>query len=64
MSKPKRAHWLLRWAGITILLTLLGLTTLERQDFSLTSQPLFNETVELYGPKKIGQSFVAHRPGL
>jgi hypothetical protein len=64
MNKPKGAQWLLRWATITILLTLLGLAILEKQDLSQTSQPLFNEKVEFHGPLKIGQSFVASRPGL
>lgn len=64
MNKPKGAHWLLGWAAITIFLALLGLVILERQDFSLMSQPLFNEIVEFHGPLKVGQSFVASRPGL
>ena len=64
MNKPKGARWLLGWAAITIFLALLGLTILERQDLSQTSQPLFNEMVEFHGPLKAGQSFVASRPGL
>ena len=56
--------WFLGWAAITISLALLGLAILERQDLSLTSQPLFNEMVELHGPLKVGQSFVASQPGL
>ena len=64
MNKPKEVHWLLGWAAITISLTLLGLAILERQDLSPTSQPLFNGMVEFHGPLKVGQSFVASRPGL
>jgi hypothetical protein len=64
MSEPGRRHWLLRWIAITIFLALLGLAILERQDLSLTSQPLFNEMVEFHGPLKVGQSFVASRPSL
>ncbi len=64
MNKPKGARWLLGWAAITIFLALLGLAILERQDLSLTSQPLFNKMVEFHGPLKVGQSFVASRPGL
>ena len=64
MSKSGREPWLLGWAAITIFLTLLGLAILERQDLSQTSQPLFNEMVELYGLMRVGQSFVASRPGL
>jgi hypothetical protein len=60
----KGAHWLLGWAAMTIFLALLGLAILERQDLSLTSQPLFNEMVELHGPLQVGQSLVAPRPGL
>jgi hypothetical protein len=54
----------LGWAAITIFLALLGLAILERQDLSQTSQPLFNEMVEFHGSLKVGQSFVASRPGL
>ncbi len=64
MNKPKGAHWLLGWAAITIFLALLGLAILERQDLSLTSQPLFSEIVEFHGSLKVGQSFVASRPAL
>jgi hypothetical protein len=64
VNKPKGAHWLLGWAAITIFLALLGLVMLERQDLSQTSQPLFNEMVALHGSLKLGQSFVASRPGL
>ena len=64
MNKPKGAHWLLGWAVLTIFLTLLGLVILERQDLSPTSQPLFNGMVEFHGPLKVGQNFVASRPGL
>jgi len=64
MSKSGREPWLLGWAAITIFLTLLGLAILERQDLSQTGQPLFNEMVELHGPTRVGQSFVASRPGL
>jgi hypothetical protein len=64
MNKRRGAHWLLGWAAITIFLALLGLVMLERQDLSLTSQPLFSEMVEFHGPVKVGQSFVASRPGL
>ena len=64
MNKPREARWLLGWATITIFLALLGLTVLERQDLSLTSQPLFNEMVEFHGSLKVGQSFVASQPGL
>jgi hypothetical protein len=64
MSEPGRRHWLLRWIAITIFLALLGLAILERQDLSPTSQPLFSEMVEFHGPLKVGQSFVASRPGL
>jgi hypothetical protein len=64
VNKPKRAHWLLGWAAITIFLALLDLAILERQDLSPTSQPLFNEMVEFHGPLKVGQSFVASQPGL
>jgi hypothetical protein len=64
VNRPKRAHWLLGWAAITVLLTLLGLAILEGQDLSQASQPLFNEVVEFHGPLKVGQSFVASRPGL
>ena len=64
MNKPKGARWLLGWAAITIFLALLGLAILDRQDLSQTSQPLFNEMAEFHGPLKVGQSFVASRPGL
>jgi hypothetical protein len=64
VNKPRGARWLLGWATITIFLALLGLTVLERQDLSLTSQPLFNEMVEFHGSLKVGQSFVASQPGL
>lgn len=64
VNKPKETHWFLRWAAITIFLALLGLAILEEQDLSWTSQPLFNEMVEFHGPLKVGQSFVASRPGL
>ena len=64
MNKPKKVHWLLEWAAITIFLALLGVAILEKQDLSQTSQPLFGEMVEFHGPQKIGQSFVASRPGL
>ena len=64
MNKPKRARWLLGWAATTIFLALLGLAILERRDLSPTSQPLFSEMVEFHGPLKVGQSFVASRPGL
>ena len=64
MNKPKGARWLLGWAAITIFLALLGLAILDRQDLSQASQPLFNEMAEFHGPLKVGQSFVASRPGL
>ena len=64
MSEPGRRYWFLRWIAITIFLALLGLAILERQDLSLTSQPLFSEMVEFHGRLKVGQSFVASRPGL
>ena len=64
MNKPKVARWLLGWATITIFLALLGLAIVERQDLSQTSQLLFDEMVEFHGPLKVGQSFVASRPGL
>jgi hypothetical protein len=60
----KGARWLLSWASTAILLALLALAILERQDLSQTSQPLFNEMIESHGPLKVGQSFVASRPGL
>jgi hypothetical protein len=60
----KGAHWLLKWIAITMFLTLMGLTILERQSLSQMSQPLFNEMIEFHGPLKVGQSFVASRPGL
>jgi hypothetical protein len=64
VNKPKGARWLLGWAAITIFLGLLGLAILDRQDLSLTSQPLFSEMIEFHSPLKVGQSFVASRPGL
>jgi len=64
VNKSKKARWLLGWAAITIFLALLGLAILERQDLSLTSQPLFNEMIEFHGPLKVEQSFVASQPGL
>jgi hypothetical protein len=64
VNKPKGARWLLGWATITIFLALLGLAILERQDLSPTNQPLFSEMVEFHGRLKVGQSFVASRPGL
>jgi hypothetical protein len=60
----KGAHWLLGWATMTIFLALLGVAILERQNLSQTSQPLFSEMVEFHGSLKVGQSFVASRPGL
>jgi hypothetical protein len=64
VNKPNGARWLLGWAAIAILLALLGLAILERQVLSLTSQPLFSETIEFHGPLKVGQSFLASQPGL
>jgi hypothetical protein len=64
VNKPKGARWLLGWAAITVFLTLLGLAILERQDLSLTSQPLFSEMVKFHGLLKVEQSFVASQPGL
>jgi hypothetical protein len=64
VNKTKGAHWLLVWIAITIFLALTGLAILERQDLSQTSQPLFNEMLEFHGSLKVGQSFVASRPGL
>jgi hypothetical protein len=64
VNKPKGARWLLGWAAITIFLALLGLAILDRQDLSQTSQPLFNEMAEFHAPLRVGQSFVASRPGL
>ena len=63
-GEHSRRHWFLGWAAITILLALLGLAILERQDLSPTSQPLFNEMVEFHGPLKVRQGFVASQPGL
>jgi len=64
VNKPKEVHRLLGWAATTTFLVLSGLAILERQDLSQTSQPLFNEMLDFHGPLKVGQSFVASRPGL
>jgi hypothetical protein len=63
ITSSKRSQFL-EWAAITIFMAFLSLAILERQDLSQTSQPLFNEMVELHGPMRVGQSFVASRPGL